>query len=203
MDTLRVGEDVDLSGRCLTITGTKSCLHPSGYRYGGGLGSLSAFEVLGRDGAFSLTAVQGPGGWLTSLPESVADALVGYADGLTREQVLMVLNEERLDAPAGALEPDRAEDVAFTSGGYAVRTVTVARAGLYRVVPGTDGATRSTLYEPDGEPSLQPFFPNDSVYRLAAGEHTLLVWAGDGFDATLDRTGGDPYVERVEVRSVR
>lgn len=202
--SLRVGDGsgVGLAGRCLTVSGDRSCLHPSGYRYDGGLGSLSAFELLGRDGAFTLTAVRGAAGWRTSVPESLADALAAYADGLTREQVLMVLGEEKLDTPSGVLEPDRADEVAFTSGGYALRTVRVVRAGLYRVVPGPDGANRSTLFEPDGQPSIQPFFPNDSVYRLQPGDHTLLVWADAGFSASLDRADAAPYVQRVEVRSV-
>ena len=89
--------------------------------------------------------------------------------------------------------------------GPAARTLTVqvAQAGLYRVVPGRDGANRSALYGPDGQPSLQPFFPNDSVYRLTPGDHTLLVWADDGFSRTLRQDGSAPYVQRVEVRAVR
>ncbi|MGI3784220.1 MAG: hypothetical protein ACRYG2_25965 [Janthinobacterium lividum] len=204
VETLELGDGTSLrlDGRCLTAIGDSGCLHPSGYRYAGGLGSLSAFELLGHDEAFSLTAVQGPDGWRTSVSESLVDALVGYADGLTREQVLLVLNEEQLDPPSGVLQPDRGEDVAFTSAGYATRTVRVERAGLYRVVPGPDGTSRSTLYDPDGQPSIQPFFPNDSVYRLTPGDHTLLVWADDGFARTLDQAGTAPYVQRVEVRSV-
>jgi hypothetical protein len=203
--TLKVGDGTgfDLTGPCLAANGERGCLHPSGYRYAGGLGSLSAFELLGHDESFALTAVHGPDGWVTSLPESLADALIGYGDGLTREQVLMVLDQERLDAPGGELRPDQPQDAAFTSGGYALRTVRIEQAGLYRVVPGQDGANRSALYGPDGQPSLQPFFPNDSVYRLTPGDHTLLVWADDGFTRTLDRAGADPYVQRVEVRSVR
>ena len=137
------------------------------------------------------------------MPESLADALVGYARGLTREQVLMVLGQERLDSPAGELQPDRPADVTFTSAGYALRTVRITRAGLFRVVPGPEGANRSTLYGPDGQPALQPFFPNDSVYRVTPGDHTLLVWADDGFSSTLGQPGGAPYVQRVEVRSIR
>lgn len=204
VQTLRVGDGsgLDLAGRCLTVSGDRSCLHPSGYRYTGGFGSLSAFELLGQDGSFALTAVQGSGGWRTSVPESLADALAGYANGLTREQVLMVLGQERLDAPSGPLETDQPQDVAFSSAGYTLRTVRIARPGLYRVVPGPDGANRSTLYSPDGEPSIQPFFPNDSVYRLTPGDHTLLVWADDAFARTLDRADEASYVQRVEVRSV-
>ncbi|MGI3781594.1 MAG: hypothetical protein ACRYG2_12545, partial [Janthinobacterium lividum] len=196
------GASLDLGGRCLAVTRERSCLHASGYRYSGGIGSLSAFELLGRDGSFSLTAVQGAGGWRTSVPESLADALTAYADALTREQVLMVLGEERLDAPQGVLQPGRPRDVAFTSGGYARLTVRVERAGLYRVVSGPDGSNRSTLYGPDGQADLQPFFPNDSVYRLTPGDHTLEVWADDTFSRTLDQAGGGAYVQRVEVRSV-
>ena len=205
VEQLRVGDGsaVDLAGRCLTTYGTRSCLRPSGYRYVGGIGSLGALELLGRDGAFTVTAVRRGDGWVTSLPESLADAAIGYADGLTREQALMVLGDERLDTPSGVLDPGRAEDVAFTSGGYALRTVRVAEAGLYRVVPGPAGANRSALYGPDGQPSLQPFFPNDSVYRLTPGDHTLLVWADDGFTRTLRQPGAAPYVQRVEVRAVR
>lgn len=204
VEALRVGDGsgLDLSGPCLRTGRERACLHPSGYRYRGGLGSLSLFELLGRDGSFSLTAVQGPDGWRTSLPESLADAVAGYAAGLTREQVLMVLAQEHLDTPSGELRANRAEDVLFTSAGYAVRTVHVGRAGLLRVVASPDGANRSTLYGPDGQPALQPFFPNDSVYRVAPGDHTLLVWADDGFTRSLDRAGGPPYAQRVEVRSV-
>lgn len=205
VETLKVGDgsSLDLAGRCLEVIRERTCLQPSGYRYAGGLGSLSAFDLLGRDGSFALTAVGGPDGWRTSVPESLAAALAGYANGLTREQVLMVLNEERLDAPAGVLQTDRAEDVAFTSAGYALRTVNVEQPGLYRVVPSPDGANRASLYGPDGQPSLQPFFPNDSVYRLTPGDHTLLVWADDAFARTLEQAGGAPYEQRVEVRSVR
>lgn len=205
LETLRVGDGsgFDLAGPCVTANGERGCLRPSGYRYRGGIGSLGALELLGRDGAFTLTAVRRGDGWVTSLPESLADAVVGYAAGLTREQALMVLDEERLDTPAGVLPSNRGEDVAFTTGGYALRTVRVAEPGLYRVVPGPDGANRSALYGPDGQPSLQPFFPNDSVYRLTPGDHTLLVLADDGFSRTLARGGATPYVQRVEVRPVR
>ena len=204
VQTLRVGDGsgFDLVGPCVTAGGEQACLHPSGYRYSGGIGSLGQLELLGHDQAFSLTAVRDPDGWRTSLPETLADALLGYADGLTREQVLMVLGQERLDAPGGALQPDRAQDVAFTSAGYALRTVQIARPGLYRVVPSPDGANRASIYDASGEPSVQPFFPNDSVYRLTPGEHTLLVWADDGFSRTLEQAGGAPYVQRVEVRLV-
>lgn len=205
VDTIKVGDgsSLDLAGRCLEVIGDRSCLHPSGYRYSGGLGSLSTFDLLGHDGSFSLTAVQDPDGWRTSVPESLADALAAYADGLTRAQVLMVLGEERLDVPSGVLDPDRPQDVAFTSAGYALRTVRIARAGLYRVVPSPGGSTRASLYGPDGQPSLQPFFPNDSVYRLTPGDHTLVVWADDSFSRSLDQAGAAPYVQRVEVREVR
>jgi len=204
VDTLEVGDGsrLDLAGRCLEVIGDRGCLHRSGYRYSGGLGSLSAFDLLGHDGSFSLTAVQDPDGWRTSVAESLADALVAYADGLTREQVLMVLGEERLDVPTGVLDPDQPQDVVFTSAGYALRTVHVAQAGLYRVVPSPNGSTRASLYGPDGEPSLQPFFPNDSVYRLTPGDHTLVVWADDAFSGTLDQAGGAAYVQRVEFRTV-
>ena len=204
LQTLKVGDGAgfDLAGPCVSANGERGCLHPSGYRYAGGLGSLSSFELLGHDGAFTLTAVRSGYGWVTSLPESLADALVGYGAGLTREQVLMVLDQERLDGSGGALEPDRPTDTTFTSGGYAVRTVRIDRAGLYRVVPGLDGGNRSTLYGPDGQAAVQPFFPNDSVYRLTPGDHTLLVWADDAFARTLDRAG-PAYVQRVEARSVR
>ena len=205
LETLKVGDGsgFDLAGPCVTANGERGCLRPSGYRYRGGIGSLGALELLGRDGAFTLTAARSGDGWVTSLPESLADAVIGYADGLTREQALMVLDEERQDSPAVVLQADRAEDVAFTSAGYALRTVRVEQPGLYRVVPGPDGANRSALYGPDGEPSLQPFFPNDSVYRLTPGDHTLLVWADDGFSRTLQQGGATPYVQRVEVRAVR
>jgi hypothetical protein len=205
VETVRVGDGstVDLSGRCLAVTGGRSCLHASGYRYSGGIGSLSAFELLGHDGAFSLTAVQGSGGWRTSVPESLTDALVAYGASLTREQVLMVLAQERLDAPTRVLALDQPQDVAFTSGGYVRLTVPVARPGLYRVAPSPDGANRASIYGPDGQPALQPFFPNDSVYRLTPGDHTLEVWADDAFARTLESTGGAPYVQRVEVHSVR
>jgi len=193
--------EVVLAGPCLTVSGERSCLHASGYRYNGTFGTLGTLELLGHDGAYSLTALHGRDGWTTSLPESAADALVAYGDSLTREQVLMVLGRERLDVPGGTLEPDVAADVVFTSGGYAVRTVHVARAGLYRLVPSTAGTNQASLYSPDGEPAVQPFFPNDSVYRLGAGDHTLVVWADDGFAATLARPA--PYGQRVEVRSVR
>ena len=201
--TVGDGASVDLAGPCVTAYGERGCLHPSGYRYAGGIGSLAALELFGRDGAFTLTAVRRGDGWVTSLPESLADAAIGYADGLTREQSLMVLGEERLDTPGGVLPTERGTDVTFTSGGYALRTVRVTQAGLYRVVPGPDGANRSALYGPDGQPSLQPFFPNDSVYRLTPGDHTLLVWADDGFSRTLGKGGSAPYVQRVEVRPVR
>ncbi|HEY0237221.1 MAG TPA: hypothetical protein VGC37_01125 [Friedmanniella sp.] len=202
---LRVGSGsgFDLAGACVTTRGERTCLRPSGYRYAGGLGSLGGLELLGRDGAFALTAVHQADGWRTSLPESLTDALTGYADGLSREQVLMVLGQERLDAPSGVLEPDAAEEVAFTSAGYALRTVPIQRPGLYRVDASPAGANRASLYGPDGQPSLEPFFPNDSVYRLTPGDHTLIVWADDAFTRTLDRVGGAPYVQRVEVREVR
>jgi len=205
VEALKVGDgaSLDLAGGCLAVIRERSCLHPSGYRYAGGIGTLSAFELLGHDGSFSLTAVRTSAGWRTSLPESLADALVAYADGLTREQVLMVVGEDGLDAPQGALVLDRPSDVTFTSGGYARLTVHVGSPGLYRVVPSPDGSNRASLYGPDGEPALQPFFPNDSVYRLTAGDHTLQVWADDTFARTLDPPGGAPYVQRVEVRTVR
>ena len=205
VESLEVGDgsSLDLAGRCLEVVGERSCLHSSGYRYSGGLGSLSAFELLGRDGSFSLTAVQHADGWRTSVPESLADALTAYADALTREQVLMVLGEERLDAPTGVLEPGRPQDGTFTSGGYARRTLRVERPDFYRVVPSPEGSNRASVYGPDGQPSLQPFFPNDSVYRLTPGDHTLEVWADDTFTRTLDQTGGAPYVQRIEVREVR
>ena len=205
VEALRVGDGAgfDLAGECLTTNGDRTCLHPSGYRYEGGLGSFSPLELLGHDGAFSLTAVRGTGGWRTSLPDTLADALIGYADGLTRAQVLTVLNEERLDTPAGVLPPDQPQDVAFTSGGYALQTVPITRAGLYRVEPSPAGSNRAAIYDADGQPSIQPFFPNDSVYRLTPGDHTLLVWADDTFARTLDQTGRTPYVQRLEVREVR
>ena len=116
--SLRVGDGsgVDLAGGCLSIDRRRTCLHPTGYRYAGGLGSLSAFDLLGRDGAFSATAVRGAAGWRTSVPESLADALVAYGDGLTRAQALMVLGEEHLDAPVGVLEPNRASEVTSPAG---------------------------------------------------------------------------------------
>jgi hypothetical protein len=205
LTTLKVGDGsgFDLADGCLSANGERGCLHRSGYRYAGGLGTFGAFDLLGHDGAFSLTATHGTAGWRTSLPESLADALVGYADGLTRGQVLMVLGQERLDAPAGVLQPDEAQDVAFTSAGYASRTVRVAEPGLYRVVPSPAGANRAALYGPDGQPSLQPFFPNDSVYRLTPGDHTLLLWADDAFAGSLRQPDQTPYTQRVEVRSVR
>ena len=200
--TIGDGSSLDLAGRCLEVIGDRSCLHPSGYRYAGGLGSLSAFDLLGHDGSFALTAVQDSDGWRTSIPESLADALTAYADSLTREQVLMVLGDERLDVATGVLAPGRPQDVAFTSAGYALRTVPIAEPGLYRVVASPGGSTRASLYGPDGEPSVQPFFPNDSAYRLTPGDHTLIVWADDTFSRTLEQPGGAPYVQRVEVRSV-
>jgi hypothetical protein len=115
----------------------------------------------------------------------------------------MVLGQERLDAPAGVLQPDRAQEVAFTSAGYASRTVRIAEPGLYRVVPSPAGGNRATLYGPDGQPSIQPFFPNDSVYRLTPGDHTLLVWADDAFARSLRQPVETPYAQRVEVRAVR
>jgi hypothetical protein len=201
---LRVGDGsgFDLAGPCVATNGERACLQRSGYRYAGGLGKLSQLELLGHDGAYSLTAVHGVGGWRTSLPESLADALVAYADGLTREQVLMVLGQERLDAPAGELRTDQPSEVAFTSGGYALRTVHVTAPGLFRVVPSPAG-NWAAIYDPDGQPSVQPFFPNDSAYRLQPGDHTLLVWADDAFADTLARPDAAPYVQRVEVRTVR
>jgi hypothetical protein len=205
VETLRVGDgsQLDLDGRCVRSGQDRACLHPSGYRYTGGLGSLSLLELLGPRGAFSLTAVRDPGGWRTNIPESLADAFSGYADGLTREQVLMVLGQERFDTPAGVLAADQPKDVAFTSAGYALRTVPIEQAGLYRVVASPTGSNRASLFGPDGQPAIQPFFPNDSVYRLTPGEHTLLVWADDAFARRLEQDGGAPYVQRVEVRSVR
>ncbi|SEQ04244.1 hypothetical protein [Microlunatus flavus] len=199
--TVGTGSGFDLDGPCVTTNGDRACLRSSGYRYAGGAGTLGQLELLGHDGAFSLTAVHDDAGWRTSLPESLADAVIGYADGLTRAQVLMVLNTERSDTPSAVLEPDRPQDVTFTSGGYALLTVPVTQAGLLRVVPSPTGGNRASLYAPDGQPALQPFFPNDSVYRVTPGEHTLLVWADDEFSDTL-RTGR-PYVQRVEVRSIR
>ena len=202
LDSLRVGDGVafDLEGPCLTDTGARSCLAPSPYRYSGGAGTLGSLELLGHDGHFSLTAVRDASGWRTSLAESVADALVGYARGLTREQVLMVVNAEPSDVATGVLRPDQARDVTFTSGGYATLTVPVRRAGLLRVVPSPAGSSRYSLYTPDGRPAVTPFFPNDSAYRVEPGDHTLLVWADDGFSAALHT--GAPWVQRVEVRSI-
>lgn len=204
VDTLRVGDGSGFAvdGPCLTRNGRRSCLRPSAYRYAEGFGSLGRLELLGRDGSFALTAVHGPDGWRTSLPESAADALIGYADGLTRAQLLGLLGQERLDAPGGALPPDQPQDATFTSGGYALRTVHIASGGLFRVVPSPAGTNRASIYDPDGQPSIQPFYPNDSVYRLDPGDHTLLVWADDDFARSLERTGA-PYVQRLEVRSVR
>ncbi|SDU82604.1 hypothetical protein SAMN04488544_0556 [Microlunatus sagamiharensis] len=198
---LRLGTSLDLAGPCATVGRRTSCLRPTPYRYAGGAGTLGALELLGHDGAFSLTAVQDGDGWRTSLPESVADAVLGYARGLSRAQVLMVLNAERSDVPSGVLDPDVVRDVTFTDGGYALLTLRVTRAGLYRVVPSPAAANRAIVYAPDGQPGLQPFFPNDSVYRLQPGDHTLLVWADDAFSATL-RTGV-PYVQPVGVRAIR
>lgn len=205
VEALRVGDGsgFDLAGRCVTSVGDRTCLHPSGYRYTGGLGSLGRLELLGRDGSFTLTAVQGREGWRTSVVESLADALTGYAAGLTREQVLMVLGQERLDAQTGVLQPDQPQDVAFTSAGYALRTVHIGHPGLYRVAPSPAGSNRASLYDADGQPSIQPFFPNDSVYRLTPGDHTLVVWADDVFARTLEKAGEAPYVQRIEVREIR
>ena len=91
--------------------------------------------------------------------------------------------------------------VTFTSGGYALLTLRITRPGLYRVVPSPASGNRASLYAPDGQPGLQPFFPNDSVYRLQPGDHTLLVWADDAFSATL-RTE-QAYTQPVKVRSIR
>ncbi len=193
---------LEVGDGCATLDGTRTCLRPSGYHYVGGTGSLGFFELLGHDGSFSLTAVRDGGGWRTSLPESLADALVGYADGLTREQVLMVLGAERLDTPGGDLQPEVAQQAVFTSGGYALRSLHLDRAGLYRVMPSPAGANRASIYDADGQPSIQPFYPNDSVYRLAAGDHTVLVWADDAFSATLREPAPAPYLQEVEVRSV-
>ena len=94
--------------------------------------------------------------------------------------------------------------MAFTSGGYALRTVHVARA---RPVPRGARVPTARTARPSTTPTaaldLQPFFPNDSVYRLQPGDHTLLVWADDAFADTLEQPGAAPYVQRVEVRSVR
>lgn len=201
--TVGDGSGFDLSGPCVTTRGDRACLHRSGYRYGDGTGTLGPLELMGHDGAFSLTAVHDADGWRTSLPESLADALVGYADALTREQLLAVLDAERLDTPGGVLEPDRPQQVRFTSGGYALRTVRVTQPGLLRVLPSPDGANRAALYGPDGQPALQPYYPNDSAYRVAPGDHTLLVRADDGFARTLVAGGTDTYEQPVEVRSVR
>ena len=208
VDSLRVGAPragtgFVVDGSCVTAGDERGCLHRSGYAYAGGIGSLRLLELLGQDGSFSLTAVRGTRGWLTSVPESLADALAAYADGLTRQQVLMVLGQERLDTPAGVLEVDQPRDVAFGDAGYALLTVRIAERGLVRVMPGPDGSNRASVYGPDGQPSVQPFFPNDSVYRVTPGDHTLLVYADDAFAGTLRGPAGAPYVQRVEVRSVR
>lgn len=205
LQTLRVGDGTgfDLAGGCLSANGERACLRPSGYRYDGGLGSLGALELLGHDGSFSLSAVHGSEGWRTSLPESLTDALIGYADGLTREQVLMAAGQERLDAPGGVLQPDQPQEVAFTSAGYALRAVRIEHSGLYRIISSPADTNRAALYGADGQPSIQPFFPNDSVYRLTPGDHTLLVYADDAFARTLDQAGGAPYEQRVEVHEVR
>ncbi len=201
LDALRVGTDVEVAGGCATVDGRRTCLRPTPYRYAGGSGTLGGLELLGHDGAFSLTATRTGDGWRTSLPESAADAVIGFARALTRAQVLMVLDAERSDAPGGVLEPDRRQQVAFTSGGYALRTLHVTRPGLYRVERSPAAENRASLYAPDGEPGEQPFFPNDSVYRLQPGDHTLLVWADDAFSATL--LSGAPYTQPLEVRSIR
>ena len=58
VDALRVGSQVDVDGPCATLSGRRACLRPTPYRYAGGAGTLGAIELLGHDGAFSLTAVR-------------------------------------------------------------------------------------------------------------------------------------------------
>ncbi|WP_375387279.1 hypothetical protein [uncultured Amnibacterium sp.] len=204
VDTLHVsgGSTLDFADGCATVRQVRACLHRSGYRYADGIPELSSFALLGHDGGFWLTAVQGGGGWRTSLPDSLADALVAYADRFTREQALAVLHRPTLDDVSGELRADVPVDVTFTSAGYALRTLHVAQTGLYRVVPSPAGLNRAAVYDADGQPAIQPFYPNDSVYQLEPGDHRVLVWADDAFSATLDRTDA-PYMQRVEIRTVR
>ena len=203
IDALEVsgGSRFELSDGCASNPPVaRACLHASGYRYADGVPELSAFALLGHDGAFWLTAVNDRDAWRTSLPDSLADALISYADDLTRAQVLALLRRPTLDQPGGSLRPDVAEDVLFSTAGYALRTLHVEHAGLYRVVPSPTGGNRAAVYDADGQPSIQPFYPNDSVYRLDVGDHQVLVWADDEFVAALDRS--TPYVQRMVVRSV-
>lgn len=187
--------------RCITEPTGRHCLTASGYRYPGSPGS-GAFELLGRGGALGLSTVPDDQGWHVGVADSVADAIVAYAGGLTREQGLALLGRARLDAPRTRLVPDRAGSVAFTSAGYAVADLHIDRAGLYRLLPSPAGFHRGSVYQPDGTPAQQKFYPNDDSYQLAPGDYTVLLWADDDFAATL-RNPDRPYVQRVEFRRVR
>ena len=196
------GSDEPLRGdaTCLSSGPTKACATDPSY----GTVGPGFVRFFASDGKLALTARTGRGGWKVSLADTLADGIVSWSAGLTREQAVSVFGLAHLEPSGGAIPMGRSP-VTYNSAGYAVRTLSVARSGRYVFAgPGDDyfrardpsGRWWVSEVEPTFDGEIEPTYAGQS-YRLSRGEYVVVLWSVGGPAA-----GGSDRTEPVVIKRV-
>lgn len=188
------GDHVTLTDTCLTDpSGERKCLNGSGYALNYSSPTVNPFALFAVNGKYGLTTVKEDGKWKVSVLDTATDMAIGWVNSLTKQQALAVLQLARADTPSGTLTVGKAEDVAFNSAGYAVRTLTIDKAQKV-VFSGDNSDISAQLYSEDAK-TLQERKYDDtssgSYYDLAPGTYVAVVFAARDWQDKFEKDGND------------
>jgi hypothetical protein len=199
LDARSTDEAIRADGTCLGIGSTKVCATDPSY---GSVGP-NVVGLFASEGRLAVAARHGHDGWKVSLADTLADGVVSWSAGLTREQAVLVFGLAHLEPPEGAIGEGRST-VTYNPAGYAVRSLTVATSGRY-VFAGPGGEDLGLDLRPasgggeidltpDGE--IEPTYSGES-YRLTAGDYVVVLWAAGGPAPDGNRRTEPLVVKRV------
>ena len=199
------GDEIRITSTCLEDTSAdeKLCVTGSGYALEDGRPTTApaAFLSGGAD-EISLTTVKEDGKWKVSVMETASDWVVNWADSLTREQALALMDLAHSEEPQGDLVLGEEQDISFNSAGYAVRSFTQdEESALAALEEGSYGAVE--VFTTDGKEQISSF--RSTQTEVPAGDYKVVVYApdeweerhaseGNGLDYSTS-FGIDAYVE--------
>lgn len=176
------GDEIRITSTCLEDTSAdeKLCVNGSGYALENGRPTTApaAFLSGGAD-EISLTTVKEDGKWKVSVMETAADWAVNWAESLTREQALALLDLAQSEEPQGNLVLGEEQDISFNSAGYAVRSFTQdEESALAALEDGSYGAVE--VFTPDGKELISSF--RSTQTEVPAGDYKVVIYAPDEWE---------------------
>lgn len=188
------GDTVSISDSCFSDPeGDKTCHNGSGYAKNYSSPSANPMSLFTVDGKFGLTTVKEDGKWKVSVLDTATDMAISWLNSLTKEQALALLRLDRTDAPSGAMTVGKAEDVAFNSAGYAVRTLEIDTAQNV-ILGGGDSGVSASVYSADLQDethssSSSSYSSHSSYFELKPGSYVVVLFAADEWQELFDAEG--------------